>query len=107
VADLTPTGDIMTTELLGSEPGPHRSAPHRVAVLALDGVGTFEVALAVQVFAAANDHAGAELYDVAVAGPEGPVVTRTGYATSYALSSPPPTPGSGSTPESGTPPLPG
>ncbi|GAA4938046.1 helix-turn-helix domain-containing protein [Streptomonospora halophila] len=58
---------------------------HRVAVLGLDGVGTFEVALAVQVFAAANDHAGVELYEVAVVGPDRPVVTRTGYATSYAL----------------------
>ncbi|MFD2420262.1 GlxA family transcriptional regulator [Amycolatopsis pigmentata] len=58
---------------------------HRVAVLGLDGVGTFEVALAVQVFAAANDHACAELYEVAVAGPDAPVVTRTGHATGYAL----------------------
>ncbi|MFD4669625.1 GlxA family transcriptional regulator [Lentzea sp. NPDC058450] len=65
--------------------GQPRTTPHRVAVLGLDGVGTFEVALAVQVFASANDHAGAELYEVAVAGPAGPVVTRTGYATSYAL----------------------
>ncbi|RJQ75150.1 helix-turn-helix domain-containing protein [Pseudonocardiaceae bacterium YIM PH 21723] len=59
--------------------------PHRVAVLGLEGVGTFEVALAVQVFAAANDHAGAELYEVAVTGPDTPVVTRTGRATAYAL----------------------
>ncbi|MFF2550768.1 GlxA family transcriptional regulator [Nocardia sp. NPDC058058] len=58
---------------------------HRVAVLSFDGIGAFEVALAVQVFAAANDHAGAELYEVAVAGPAGPTVTRTGRATSYAL----------------------
>ncbi|MFB8280383.1 GlxA family transcriptional regulator [Nocardia colli] len=58
---------------------------HRVAVLSFEGVGTFEVALAVQVFAAANDHAGTELYEVAVAGPAGPTTTRTGRATSYAL----------------------
>lgn len=71
-----------------SPAGPPRArhtAPHRVAVLGFEGVGTFEVALAVQVFAAANDHAGAELYEVAVSGPDGPMVTRTGRATSYAL----------------------
>ncbi|MBF6128804.1 GlxA family transcriptional regulator [Nocardia brasiliensis] len=60
-------------------------AAHRVAVLSFEGVGTFEVALAVQVFAAANDHAGTELYEVAVAGLTGPTVTRTGRATGYAL----------------------
>ncbi|WP_158239558.1 GlxA family transcriptional regulator [Streptomyces carminius] len=56
-----------------------------MAVLAHDGVGIFEVALAVQVFAAANDHARTALYEVAVAGPERTVVTRTGYATSFGV----------------------
>ncbi|MGW4848069.1 GlxA family transcriptional regulator [Nocardia brasiliensis] len=64
---------------------PPPEAAHRVAVLSFDGIGTFEVALAVQVFAAANDHAGTELYEVAVAGPAGPTLTRTGRATGYAL----------------------
>ncbi|MGW4030604.1 GlxA family transcriptional regulator [Streptomyces sp. NPDC004838] len=59
--------------------------PHRVAVLGHDGVGAFEVALAVQAFASANDHAGAVLYDVAVVGPERSVITKTGYATSFSL----------------------
>ncbi|MFD6158387.1 GlxA family transcriptional regulator [Nocardia sp. NPDC060256] len=63
---------------------PSRAA-HRVAVLSFDGVGAFEVAVAVQVFASANDLAGTELYEVAVAGPDGPTVTRTGHASSYAL----------------------
>ncbi|WP_433655207.1 GlxA family transcriptional regulator [Nocardia sp. CA-128927] len=60
-------------------------AAHRVAVLSFDGVGTFELALAMQVFATANDLAGTELYEIAVAGPAGPTVTRTGRANSYAL----------------------
>ncbi|MEU0116744.1 helix-turn-helix domain-containing protein [Streptomyces bobili] len=62
-----------------------RSIPHRVAVLSHDDVGAFEVALAVQVFAAANDHACDTLYEVAVAGPERPLATRTGYARSFRL----------------------
>ncbi|MFI7000518.1 GlxA family transcriptional regulator [Nocardia sp. NPDC050175] len=60
-------------------------AAHRVAVLSFDGIGMFEVAVAMQFFATANDLAGTELYEVAVAGPPGPTRTRTGGATSYAL----------------------
>ncbi|GAA2446272.1 GlxA family transcriptional regulator [Streptomyces glaucus] len=63
----------------------HQASPHRVAVLGHDGVGAFEVALAVQAFAAANDHARDVLYEVAVAGPGRALVTRTGYATSFRL----------------------
>ncbi|MCQ8836291.1 GlxA family transcriptional regulator [Streptomyces malaysiensis] len=63
----------------------HRVTPHRVAVVGHDGVGAFEVALAVQAFAAANDHASDVLYEVAVVGPERPVVTKTGYATSFSI----------------------
>ncbi|MEZ3177631.1 helix-turn-helix domain-containing protein [Streptomyces pimonensis] len=63
----------------------NQASPHRVAVLSHDGVGAFEVALAVQAFAAANDHARDVLYEVAVAGPERALVTRTGYATSFRL----------------------
>lgn len=44
---------------------------HRVAVLSFDGIGMFEVAVAMQVFATANNLAGTDLYEVAVAGSDG------------------------------------
>ncbi|MFC9435710.1 GlxA family transcriptional regulator [Nocardia sp. NPDC057030] len=64
---------------------PAAEGAHRVAVLSFDNIGVFEVALAVQVFASVNDYAGAELYEVAVAGPAGPTTTSTGRATSFSL----------------------
>lgn len=55
--------------------------PHRVAVLALDPAVGYDLAIAPQIFATAEDDRGRSLYDVTVCGvQDGPVRTGTGYA---------------------------
>jgi transcriptional regulator GlxA family with amidase domain len=56
------------------------AAPHRVAVLALDGVITFDLGIPERVFAAAGRAGGANRYDVRVCSLDGgPVRTTAGY----------------------------
>ena len=52
---------------------------HRVAVLALDGVLTFELGIPSRIFGSAKDDAGRALYDIVICSADGgPVTTETG-----------------------------
>jgi transcriptional regulator GlxA family with amidase domain len=54
--------------------------PHRVAVLALDGVVAFDLGVPSQVLGSARDEGGAQLYDVRVCTPGGrPVRSSAGF----------------------------
>jgi transcriptional regulator GlxA family with amidase domain len=60
---------------------PRTARPHRVAVLALDGVIGFDLGTPPQVFGAARDATGRSLYTVRVCTPDAaPVRTASGYA---------------------------
>jgi len=57
-------------------------SPHRVAVLALDGVVGFDLGTPTQVLGSARDSSGRRLYDVRVCGPDGarrPVPSASGF----------------------------
>ncbi|MFD7611654.1 GlxA family transcriptional regulator [Streptomyces sp. NPDC059828] len=59
-------------------PGPD---PHRVAVLALDGVMTFELGIPARIFGSARSADGTALYEVVVCTPDGrPVRTEAGFS---------------------------
>ncbi|GFH34526.1 GlxA family transcriptional regulator [Streptomyces pacificus] len=63
-------------------PGPN---PHRVAVLALDGVMTFELGIPARIFGSARSPDGAALYEVVVCTPDGgPVRTEAGFSIEVA-----------------------
>jgi transcriptional regulator GlxA family with amidase domain len=62
---------------------PLAGSPHRVAVLALDGVVGFDLGTPTQVLGSARDAAGRRLYDVRVCGPDGagrPVRSASGFS---------------------------
>jgi transcriptional regulator GlxA family with amidase domain len=62
--------------------------PHRVAVLALDGVLTFELGIPSRIFGSAKDKAGQPLYEVAICSVDGGPVTSEAQLTLQPASGP-------------------